>query len=149
MTTDRAPLADVTARANDMARELTKGAKDAAYIGIGLAVLTAQQVQGRLNAAKANVPGSASFGSFSLPSFGLPSLDLSCFDGVRKAGADFDAARRERVGAAIKTVENQVDAVLDQVETVLPNVVRPYARKAREVGTAARSRMKELADLPA
>jgi ElaB/YqjD/DUF883 family membrane-anchored ribosome-binding protein len=125
----------VTDRITAANEQLVAGVKDAAYITIGFGVIAAQQAQTRLTELRS----CSSKGTFEMPTM----------DDVRSLAdrLPFDLDVDATVDAGKKVaadIEARVEELLDQVETALPEQVRPYAQQARGIAADAREQVQAL-----
>ena len=108
--------------------DVTKLARDAAYVGVGLGVLAFQRAQVQRHELRRST-----------------SAQIGEAKGTvqRLLGQVDDRVRM--VEERLEAVEEQLDATIDQIETRLPDPVAEATRTARAAARAARTQVRAIA----
>jgi ElaB/YqjD/DUF883 family membrane-anchored ribosome-binding protein len=109
------------------AEDLTKLAKDAFYVSIGLAVIAFQKAQVQRQEWRKQVAGQVDDAKTQLQS-------------ISKLFEDRVKVVEER----LEGVENRFESLLDQLEDRLPEQAREVAKQAREAAKDARTQVRGL-----
>jgi ElaB/YqjD/DUF883 family membrane-anchored ribosome-binding protein len=109
------------------AEDLTKGAKDAFYVSVGLAVIAFQKLQVQRQELRKQVTVQVDDAKTQLQS-------------LTKVFED----RVKTVEERLEGVETRFESLLDQLEERLPEQAREVAKQAREVAKDARTQVRGL-----
>ena len=107
--------------------DVTKFAKDALYVGVGLSVIGFQKAQVRRNEIQKQLKSQ----------FGEARTQL---DGLTKVFED----RVKLVEERLQGVEGRFDTLLEQLEERLPDPARDVARQARTAAKDARTQVRGI-----